>query len=66
MYIINLYALGFKTGRSPEDKRIVEEPSSQDDVWWGKVNMKFEEKSYLINRERAVDYLNLQVRAYGP
>jgi phosphoenolpyruvate carboxykinase (ATP) len=27
---------GNKTGRSPLDKRIVEEASSQADVWWGK------------------------------
>ena len=29
---------GAKTGRSPSDKRIVEEESSKDDVWWGPVN----------------------------
>ena len=26
---------GEKMGRSPQDKRIVDEPSSRDDVWWG-------------------------------
>lgn len=26
---------GAKTGRSPSDKRIVKEPSSEKDVWWG-------------------------------
>ncbi len=29
---------GAKTGRSPLDKRIVKEPSSEKDVWWGPVN----------------------------
>lgn len=29
---------GAKTGRSPSDKRIVKEPSSEKDVWWGPVN----------------------------
>ncbi|KAK6436487.1 Protein kinase C-like 1, partial [Oleoguttula sp. CCFEE 5521] len=29
---------GAKTGRSPSDKRIVEEDSSKDNVWWGPVN----------------------------
>lgn len=29
---------GAKTGRSPLDKRIVKEPSSENNVWWGPVN----------------------------
>jgi hypothetical protein len=29
---------GAKTGRSPSDKRIVEEDSSKNNVWWGPVN----------------------------
>lgn len=29
---------GAKTGRSPSDKRVVKEPSSEKDVWWGPVN----------------------------
>jgi len=55
---------GKKTGRSPLDKRIVFEESSADDIWWGKVNMKLKYESFLTNRERAVDYLNLQKRLY--
>merc|ERR1740123_904379 len=55
---------GKKTGRSPLDKRIVFEESSADDVWWGKVNVKLDQKSFLTNRERAVDYLNTRRRLY--
>lgn len=55
---------GKKTGRSPLDKRIVFEESTKDDVWWGKVNMKLTSKAFMTNRERAVDYLNLQQRLY--
>ena len=29
---------GAKTGRSPADKRVVKEESSEKDVWWGPVN----------------------------
>jgi len=55
---------GAKTGRSPKDKRIVEEPGSVNNVWWGRVNIKLPEQSYMINRERAIDYLNTQDRIY--
>ncbi len=55
---------GEKTGRSPNDKRIVEEPGSKADVWWGKVNIPLDEHSYMINRERALDYLNTRERIY--
>jgi phosphoenolpyruvate carboxykinase (ATP) len=49
---------GKKTGRSPTDKRVVDEPEVRDNVWWGNVNIKLDPQSFLINRERAVDYLN--------
>merc|ERR1712157_508070 len=45
-------------------KRIVFEESTADDVWWGKVNVKLDIKSFLTNRERAVDYLNTRRRLY--
>ena len=49
---------GAKTGRSPKDKRIVRRPESENDVWWGNVNVPLEPHSFEINRERAKDYLN--------
>lgn len=55
---------GKKTGRSPKDKRIVFEETSKDDVWWGPVNVKMDEHTFEINRERAIDYLNTRENVY--
>ncbi len=55
---------GEKTGRSPKDKRVVDEPSSNKNVWWGNVNIKLDEHTFQINRERAVDYLNTREFLY--
>jgi len=55
---------GAKTGRSPLDKRIVDEPSSANDIWWGSVNVKLSPQVFRINRERAIDYLNTRRRLY--
>lgn len=55
---------GEKTGRSPTDKRIVEHPGSAGDIWWESVNIKLDEQTFMVNRERAVDYLNTQQRLY--
>jgi len=37
---------GQHTGRSPNDKFIVKEPTSENNVWWGKVNRPIEEKYF--------------------
>ena len=55
---------GVKTGRSPKDKRIVRQPDSERDVWWGPVNVAMEQLHFEINRERARDYLNTRERLY--
>ena len=55
---------GRKTGRSPKDKRIVFEETSKDDIWWGPVNIKMDEHTFEINRERAIDYLNTRENVY--
>ncbi len=49
---------GSKTGRSPKDKRIVDQDSVRDDVWWGDINIAMSEDSYDQVRQRAVDFLN--------
>ncbi|GCF01318.1 protein kinase C-like 1 [Zygosaccharomyces mellis] len=55
---------GAKTGRSPKDKRIIEEETSKDEVWWGPVNKPASEKTWSINRERAADYLRTRDHLY--
>ncbi|TLS24592.1 hypothetical protein PpBr36_08719 [Pyricularia pennisetigena] len=55
---------GNKTGRSPLDKRIVKEPTSENDIWWGPVNKPMSPEVWKINRERAIDYLNTRSRIY--
>ena len=55
---------GAKTGRSPRDKRVVKHPHSEKNVWWGPVNIPFDEQTFAINRQRAIDYLNTRERLY--
>ena len=55
---------GAKTGRSPQDKRIADHPDSSGDIWWGDVNIKCDQHTFHVNRERAVDYLNTRPHLY--
>jgi phosphoenolpyruvate carboxykinase (ATP) len=55
---------GQKTGRSPKDKRIVDTEPSNKDVWWGDVNIKLADKTFLVNRQRAIDFLNTRDQIY--
>lgn len=55
---------GEKTGRSPKDKRIVKNPASEKEVWWGTTNVPLDPKSYRTVRQRALDYLNVCDRLY--
>ena len=50
---------GKKTGRSPKDKRVVRHPESENNIDWGPINIELDEKIFMINRERAIDYLNV-------
>ncbi len=55
---------GDKTGRSPKDKRVVKSPESEDDIWWGDVNIPMDAAQFEINKERALDYLGIQDTLY--
>jgi phosphoenolpyruvate carboxykinase (ATP) len=45
------------TGRSPKDKFIVDEPSSRDNIWWGKVNRPIAEDRFDELHRRMLSYL---------
>jgi len=42
---------GLHTGRSPNDRFVVEEASTKDDIWWGDVNVPISEENF----ERLLD-----------
>ena len=48
------------TGRSPNDKFVVDEPSSRDLIWWGKVNRPFEGDRFDELHRRMLSYLQLK------
>ena len=49
---------GRYTGRSPKDKYFVKEPSSQDHLWWGKVNQEISEDIFDELYAKVVDRYN--------
>ena len=54
---------GVHTGRSPQDKFIVREPSSQDRIWWDG-NKEFPEDGYDRLREKVTDFLARETSLY--
>ena len=48
---------GHHTGRSPNDKFIVKEPSTSDKIWWSKVNQPFEEAKFDGMYRRLLAYM---------
>ncbi|MBI5293174.1 MAG: phosphoenolpyruvate carboxykinase (ATP) [Chloroflexi bacterium] len=46
------------TGRSPNDKFIVKEPTSDRNVWWGKVNQAMAPDKYALLEQDVKAYLN--------
>lgn len=47
---------GTHTGRSPNDKFTVDEPSSAENIWWGKVNRKFPESQFLSLQKKLCEH----------
>jgi phosphoenolpyruvate carboxykinase (ATP) len=45
------------TGRSPNDKFVVEEPTSDEFIWWGKVNRPFKPERFDELHRRMASYL---------
>jgi phosphoenolpyruvate carboxykinase (ATP) len=48
---------GEHTGRSPQDKFVVREPSTEASVWWGSVNQPISEEHYDRLRARLMRYI---------
>ena len=48
------------TGRSPNDRFVVREPSSEEHVWWGKVNQPISPEHYAALREEVMAHLEGQ------
>lgn len=57
---------GEKTGRVPQDKRIVRPLTKEEDdkVWWGHVNKPMERNKFELVLQRAIDYLNNRERLF--
>jgi phosphoenolpyruvate carboxykinase (ATP) len=53
-------ATGVHTGRSAQDKFVVDEPSITEDVWWGKVNNRLAPEKFAVLKARVQAYLQGQ------
>ena len=50
-------SMGQHTGRAAKDKYILDEPETRDDIWWGKVNVKYPEEKFKALHKRMAAYL---------
>ena len=51
---------GVHTGRSVQDKFVVDEPATTADVWWGKINKKMAPEKFFVLKTRVQAYLQGQ------
>ena len=63
MSFIYLFAGKF-TGRSPEDKYIVESKPSSDEIWWGRVNRPMKPEIFDKLNEKVVKHYNQAKKIY--
>src|SRR5581483_12006464 len=52
------------TGRSPRDKFLVREPSSEDRIWWGEVNRELSDEHYEGLRDKVTEHLGASETLY--
>ena len=52
---------GSYTGRSPNDKYFVDEPTSTNNLWWGQVNKKIKESIFDELYDKVIDYYNKNI-----
>ncbi len=55
-----IVSTGVHTGRSVQDKFVVDEPEVTDDVWWGKINQRLPPEKFAALAGRARAYLQGQ------
>jgi len=53
-----VFDTGKHTGRSPKDKFLVREPSSEDRIWWGEVNQELSEDHFEGLRDKVAGHLS--------
>ncbi len=51
---------GVHTGRSVQDKFVVDEPETTDEIWWGRINQKLAPARFEALRAKVTDYLGGQ------
>jgi phosphoenolpyruvate carboxykinase (ATP) len=51
---------GVHTGRSAQDKFVVDEPETSADIWWGKINQRLSAENFALLKGRVQAYLQGQ------